>query len=146
MGRVITEVYWRDIVIPKFNEEELISYSLAWQNVFAHKNVGLLDPKVVGTRGVLIALQPIYVPAATDHGIVATTEISKYNPDWTAKFRHLFRGKPIQVKAKIKALKVAAAPIIKDYIIIPFFHDLVGVDLGFNLWLSQLNGVFITAT
>ncbi len=147
MGKLITEVYNRNIVVPTFtNDLERNAYSKEWREVFAHPDVGLLRPEAVEGLDVLIALDPIYVPASSAYAVVAYFMWSKFNGDFTQESRKMFTGETDdEIIAKIKAFQHNARPIIALHITQTYFPSLWGVEYGVNLWPIQLNSTFVAA-
>lgn len=143
MGDLITNVHWDNIAIPKFDPIRRSEYSQAFRAVLAHPSVGLIPPENIKAIDLLIARQPVFVPADSAFGIVIRMEASKLNPDFTAKWRGLFKGNEKAVLAKISALKAVARPLINELIIRQFFPELYGVKYGVNFWPIQFDGAFI---
>lgn len=147
MGNIITKVFWPKIQIPSLDQEGLNAYSLAWQQVLAHKNVRLLKPKVVGGTDVLIVEHPISVPASSAYGVVVFVSWSKFNPDFTDESRTMFtKGTDEEIIAEIKAFQARVQPVIAELITPTYFPALVGIKYGFNAWPERKDiSTFIAA-
>ncbi len=146
MGRIITLVYNLNIQIPQLTDTELNDYGLAWQQVLAHPDVGLLKPEAVGGRDVLIVEAPLYRRASSAYAVVAYLYWSKFNSDFARESRTIFTGEiEEEIEEKIKAFQHRARPIIALFITPTYFPDLVGAEYGVNLWPMQQTGTFVAA-
>jgi len=133
MGLVITKVYWPNIHVPVFDGARLDDYSRDWRRALAHQNVRLLKSEKIGDYDVLIVEHPVYVPASSAFGVVATVSWSLLNPDFTEESRTV----------SLQDLKARLDPVVASGIVPGYFGDCIGTSLGFNVWLQRLDGAFI---
>lgn len=143
--RIETIVYWAGFPIREFSNDELDKYSYDWQRVLSHPNVGILDPSVVGTEGVLIAEQPIRRRAASIYGAVAYATGSYGNPDLTDFWRMLPLEPSTDLeKLQLKEFKQRFGLVIAELIVPTWFPEMHGVPNAVNIWPIRLAGTFIT--
>ena len=128
MGQIITKAY-RPIDLSGF---DLLAYSQEWQKILIE--VGLLKGTSTG-NDVLIVEKPVEVDASSAYAMVATIGWSANNGDFTyqSRTRDLAKRKPI------------VGQMARDRIVPTFFPELVGVQMGFNVWLQRYAAAFCVA-
>ena len=125
MGLVISKTY-RPVNLDKF---DLTAYAEAWQELLIE--AGLLKPTSIGDD-VLIVEMPTHVNAKSAYGVVVTIGWSTNNGDFTEESQTM----------DLATLKSKLGPMVRDRIVLRFFPSLVGIPIGFNVWLQRYDAAF----
>lgn len=125
MGQIITKLY-RPVDLGKF---DLSAYARAWLVLLIE--AGILKPTSTGDD-VLIVEMPAQTEAKSAYGAVVTIGWSANNGDFTEESRTMDLAK----------LKPVVARIARERNIARFFPSLIGVPMGFNVWLQRYDAAF----
>ncbi len=144
MGRIVTKGYWEDLIVRELTVKELDDFSLDIQKVLAHPDVGILNPKVVGGKDVLIAEQLTKVQASSAYAWVIYIIASASNTYFTKKWRTIpLSPKTKKEKEKLKKFKATIARVTAQILVPKWFPEMSGVKYGVNLWPIRADGAFI---
>ena len=141
MAYIITRVFDQNVPIFPFVEGKPNNYSLAWQQVLADSRIGWLKPEAVAGDDVCIAEHPQHILASSVYHVVAFVKVSRWNSDFTQKFRDLFKAEgktEKEIMDEVKALQLIFRTVVAEIITPTFFPTLVGERYGFNVWPEQL--------
>ena len=149
MGRLETVGYWENLIVPTLSLAQLDDFSLDIQRVLAHPDVGILDPKVVGGKDVLIAEQFTKVLASSAYAYVVYMTASASNGDFTNKWRTIPLSpdprsrKFKKEEAMLKEFKITLARVAAEILVAKWFPEMIGVKYGVNIWPIRADGAFV---